>query len=160
MWGSFATRLKWGQLVCEVEAECSAFMSCSWVTLGDLNFINRIDFIALRKKKGKKRRKNTGTVLSKHWEDRSFMNPRKESAVSFKASLRHNLQTNKKRGMYSSVSNEFHLSSRWRGSVSGCIIKQALQWVLEILLTVFSTSSSAHQPSLHDPHDPPNNCAV
>lgn len=58
MWGSFATRLKWGQLVCEVEAECSAFMSCSWVTLGDLNFINRIDFIALRKKKERKEEKN------------------------------------------------------------------------------------------------------
>lgn len=113
-----------------------------------------------KKKRKEKKKKKTGTLLSKHSEDRSFMNPRKESAVSFKASLWHNLQTNKKREMYSSVSNEVHLSSRWGGLVSSCIIKQALQRVLEILLTMFSTSSSAHQPSLHDPYDPPNNCAV
>lgn len=42
MWGGFAARLKWGQLVCEVEAERSAFM----VTRGDLGFRNRIDWNA------------------------------------------------------------------------------------------------------------------
>lgn len=51
MWGSFATRLKLGQLVCEVEAEHQAFMSCSRVTWGDLSFINHIENIAWKKKK-------------------------------------------------------------------------------------------------------------